>query len=115
MVFLPRGRSAGWRQIGVWPPNPPMLRCPTEGRGCRALTWTDTHQAKPIEPMITIPALRVLAGAALCGAMLTLIAVSAARADHYSTTVLQDQPLAYYRLNDSLQRANVNRNSGTSG
>jgi len=65
--------------------------------------------------MITRPALRVLAGTALCGATLTLIAVSAARADHYSTTVLQDQPLAYYRLNDSLQRANVNRNSGTLG
>ena len=62
--------------------------------------------------MITRPALRVLAGAALCGATLTLIAVSAARADHYSTTVLQDQPLAYYRLNDSLQRANVNLRHG---
>lgn len=43
-----------------------------------------------------------------------LLASFAAHAD-YPTTVLQDQPKAYYRLNDTTNRTLLNRNSGSLG
>ncbi|HTI72800.1 MAG TPA: LamG domain-containing protein [Candidatus Limnocylindria bacterium] len=46
---------------------------------------------------------------------IALAAVSAARADTYSTAVLQDNPLGYYRLNDVQAGSNVNANAGSLG
>jgi Concanavalin A-like lectin/glucanases superfamily len=48
-------------------------------------------------------------------AALTLLTISAASAADYPSTVLSDNPKAYYRLNDSTTRAPVNKNSGSLG
>jgi Concanavalin A-like lectin/glucanases superfamily len=45
----------------------------------------------------------------------TAVAFAAARAADYQSTVLSDNPKAYYRLNDSTTRARINVNSGTLG
>ncbi len=36
-------------------------------------------------------------------------------ADDYSSAVIKDAPVAYYRLNDSAERSNLNLNSGSAG
>jgi hypothetical protein len=48
-------------------------------------------------------------------AALTLLTVSAASAADYQSTVLSDNPKAYYRLNDATARAPINVNSGSLG
>ena len=46
---------------------------------------------------------------------LSLVAISSASAADYSSAVLADNPKAYYRLNDSTNRAPINKNSGSLG
>src|SRR5256885_10945006 len=50
----------------------------------------------------------------LVAAAFMLLAVSA-RCSDYQSAVLIDGPQAYYRFNDSTQRANINRNGGSLG
>ena len=57
---------------------------------------------------------RSLRASSLAVAALALLAVSDSYAD-YPSTVLSDNPLAYYRLNDSVARSNINKNSGSLG
>ena len=45
---------------------------------------------------------------------LALLTISAALGD-YPSTVLSDNPQAYYRLNDSSTRTTINKNSGSLG
>ncbi len=52
---------------------------------------------------------------ALVATSFTALAVTAARAADYESTVLSDNPKAYYRLNDSTARARINLNSGSLG
>ncbi len=51
----------------------------------------------------------------LLTAALILPSINIATAEDYSSTVLKDGPLGYYRLNDSTERSNVNLNSGSAG
>lgn len=46
--------------------------------------------------------------------MIPLLALTAAGAD-YQSTVLNDAPKAYYRLNDDISRTLINKNSGSLG
>jgi hypothetical protein len=60
------------------------------------------------------PSQRRLLAKFLPVAVLTALIVPAARAD-YPSTVLADNPKAYYRLNDDTNRSNTNKNSGSIG
>lgn len=64
--------------------------------------------------MHTTPTLRSRLGSALGTAAVALLASTAAYGD-YPSTVLGDQPLAYYRLNDTAGGGSVNRNAGSLG
>ncbi len=46
---------------------------------------------------------------------MVLLSINVATAEDYSSAVLKDGPLAYYRLNDSIERSNINLNSGSAG
>ena len=48
-------------------------------------------------------------------ALLASVAAVPSQAEDYPTAVLRDNPLGYYRLNDSLVRSDVNVNSGSAG
>ncbi len=47
--------------------------------------------------------------------LLAVAAAGAVRASDYATVVSQDEPLAYYRFNDALDRPGVQKNSGSIG
>ncbi|HYT59113.1 MAG TPA: LamG-like jellyroll fold domain-containing protein [Haliangiales bacterium] len=59
--------------------------------------------------------LRSLFASPLITAVVTLLAVSLARAADYQSAVLSDGPQAYYRFNEDTSRSPINKNSGSLG